>query len=86
MNFVSNLGVFVCPHIFDNSRPVLYVVHEDNEWQCLCGQDDHDEPGHLVGMGHLVERDSTIDTLYDLPDGWEAERHSVNDNWVRAKS
>lgn len=62
------------------------MVHEDNEWQCLYGQDDHDENGHLVGMRHLVERDPTIDTLYDLPNDWEAERHSVNDNWIITKS
>lgn len=85
MNFKSNLGVFVCPHIFKNTRPILYVVHEDNEWQCLCGQDDHDEDGHLIGIGHLIKRDPTIDDLHNMPNEWEAQRASVNENWVKTK-
>ena len=85
MNFKPNQGVFVCSHIFNNTRPILYVVHEDNEWQCLCGHDDHDAVGHLVGIGHLIKRDQTIDELYYLPNGWEAERKSVLDNWTKSK-
>lgn len=85
MKFKSDLGVFVCPHVFKNTRPVLLVVHEDGDWQCLCGQDDHGDDGHLVGMGHLVERDLSIDELFDLPNDWEAERTSLDDNWFRTK-
>ncbi|WP_210404802.1 hypothetical protein [Hahella sp. CCB-MM4] len=86
MKFKPNLGVFVCPHVFKDTRPVLLVVHEDGEWQCLCGQGDHLDDGHLVGMGHLVNRDPSIDDLYDLPEGWEAERESLSHNWLRCKS
>jgi len=85
MQFKENLGVFVCPHVFKDTRPILLVVHEEGDWQCLCGQDDHDENGHLVGIGHLVERDPTLDELYDLPEGWEAERSSLRENWFRTK-
>lgn len=86
MGFISNLGVFVCPHVFEDTRPILLVVHEGNEWQCLCGKGDHDDDGHLVGMGHLVSRDPSLDQLSDLPDGWEAERKSPADPWIRTKS
>jgi len=85
MKFESNMGVFVCPHIFKNSRPILLVVHEDGDWQCLCGQDDHNVDAHLVGIGHLIERDSTLDKLSDLLDGWEAERVSLKGEWLRKK-
>jgi len=86
MKFKSNLGVFVCNHVFENSRPGLLVIHEDGEWQCLCGMDDHSDYGHFVGIGHLIERDTSVDNLYDLPDGWEAERSSVNCNLLRTKT
>ena len=80
------MGVFVCPHVFENSRPILLVIHEDGDWQCLCGQDDHyGNDGHLVGMGHLLERDQSIEQLHDLPDNWEAGRTSPNDEWVWCK-
>jgi hypothetical protein len=85
MKFKSNLGVFVCPHIFQDSRPILLVIHDEGDWQCLCGEDDHDEKGHLVGMGHLTDRDSSINELVDLPNGFEAGRDSVSSDWVRLK-
>lgn len=85
MTFETNLGVFVCPHVFRNVRPVLLVVHEDNEWQCLCGFSDHNEDCHLVGIGHLVDRDASIDELSDLPNGWEAERESEHKQWILKK-
>ena len=85
MKFENNLGIFVCPHVFKGTRPVLLVIHEDGDWQCLCGKEDHDENGHLVGVGHLIEKDQSIDELFDLPDGWEAERVSKNDAWLRTK-
>ncbi|WP_019865449.1 hypothetical protein [Methylovulum miyakonense] len=83
MKFISNLGVFICPHIFENTRPILLVIHDEGDWQCLCGQYDHDGKGHLVGIGHLIQRDASLDELFDLQDGWEAERASENDAWIR---
>ena len=83
MKFKSNLGVFVCPHIFKDTRSTLLVIHSGGDWQCLCGQYDHGEEGHLVGIGHLIERDQSIDELYNLPSGWEAERCSVEEAWIR---
>jgi hypothetical protein len=85
MNFKSNLGVFVCQHIFDDTRPILLVVHEEGDWQCLCGLDDHSDDIHMVGIGHLVNRDQALDELYDLPNGWEAERDSKTSTWNRKR-
>jgi hypothetical protein len=85
MQFKSNMGVFVCPHVFKDTRPILLVVHEDGDWQCLCGKNDHNDEGHLVGIGHLIERDSSLGALSDLPDNWEAERMSLRDIWLRTK-
>ncbi|MBU2714106.1 hypothetical protein [Zooshikella harenae] len=79
MSFKSNLGVFVCPHVFQKTRPILLVIHEDGEWQCLCGYGDH------TSEGHLVERDPSLNQLSDLPDGWEAERESPENTWLRTK-
>lgn len=85
MNFRSNMGVFVCSHVYKNTRPILLVVHEDGEWQCLCGEGDHASEGHVVGIGHLVERDNSLNELADLPDGWEAEREAQTEPWLRTK-
>ena len=78
----DNLGVYVCPHVFEDTRPILYACRADGDWQFLCGGDDHEENPHLVGVGHLTERDPTLNELADLKPEWEAEREEVGAKWV----
>ena len=78
----DNLGVYVCSHVFENTRQILYVCRADGDWQFLCGDDDHDDDCHLVGVGHLIKRDSTLNELADLKPAWEAERKEVSASWV----
>ena len=78
----ANLGVYVCPHVFNDVRPVLYVCRADGDWQFLCGSGDHEDAPHLVGVGHLTDRDPTLNELADLKPNWEAERDSVDEKWI----
>ena len=84
MNFTPNFAVYVCPHVFDNSRPVLSSVRDhDGDWQFLCGQEDcvsTSEP-KLIGAGHLTAVDSTIEELTVLDPGSYAERTAPNTPW-----
>ncbi len=76
--------VYVCGHIFKNSRPILLVSREGGDWQCLCGKNHAvDEVPYVVGLNHLLERDPTLFELKDLPVGWDAERISTTNVWVR---
>jgi hypothetical protein len=78
---------YICSHVFHASRPVLLVVREDGDWSLLCG-DTHDFEGHLpkvVGIGHLLDRDPSINEVLDLPDGHEAERAAVGAPWQRRR-
>ena len=80
------MPVYVCSHVFANTRPVLLVSRAGGDWQCLCGgEHDSSEVPHVVGLNHLVERDSTLAELQDLPGDWEAERGNVGDAWIRAR-
>lgn len=81
----ENLAVFVCPHVFNNTRPILYVCREDGDLQCLCGEYDHVETVHVVGVGHLQERDPSICQLADLPNNLETERKDDQSEWLRSK-
>ena len=59
------------------------MCRADGDWQFLCGDGDHsDSNAHLVGVGHLTDRDPTLNELVDLQPDYEAERGSVNDPWV----
>lgn len=83
----SNFGVIVCGCVLKNEKPVLYVYHDEKDWQFLCG-DDHDstDGASVVGVGHLTKRDPSLNQLADLPNGWEAERKTTKSDWVRSNA
>jgi hypothetical protein len=84
MNEPQHTVAFVCSHVFDATRPVLLVAREGGDWQLLCGSDHGEsERPHVVGLEHLLKRDSTLEAVLDLPDNWEAERPSVGAMWER---
>jgi hypothetical protein len=82
-----NLAVYICRHVFEKTRPILLIVHEGNDWQFMCGGSDHrgTDDGNVVGVGHLIERDPTINECADLPNGFEAERESIGKRWIRTQ-
>src|SRR3954454_17514799 len=77
-------AVFVCSHVFGGAQPILLVVHEGGDWQCLCGGTHRaDEKPRVVGLDHLVEWGGRVKDVLDLPEGWEAERTSMQGAWSR---
>jgi hypothetical protein len=84
MEFKPDLGVYVCPHVFDRSRPVLDSIRDfDGSWQFLCGVEGCIEDGepHHVGVGHLASTDSTLNELTVLKPGMYAERSEIKSRW-----
>ncbi|WP_157439426.1 hypothetical protein [Aeromicrobium sp. Root344] len=77
---------YVCTHVFDGARPVLYVTRPDGDWCFLCGGEhpDNADAYRVVGMNHVVEDDRTLIDVLDLDTNEEAERRSVGDDWVRS--
>jgi len=82
-----NLKSYVCSHVFAQARPILLVVHEDGDWSFMCGQSDHGgaEDYKVVGVGHVIERDPSVNECADLPNGFEAERAAVGKPWLRSR-
>ena len=83
MKRMSHLPAYICSHVFRNEKPILLVVHHSNgDWQFLCGEihDDGELP-KVVGVGHLLDRDSSLEKLRDLPLGWSAERQDARSEW-----
>ncbi len=71
-------------HVFLATRPVLMIAHDDGDWSFMCGDADHgNEDWRVVGVGHLIDRDPTLNECADLPDNFEAERASVGKPWVK---
>ncbi|CAM3226633.1 DUF2185 domain-containing protein [Vibrio neptunius] len=84
MKFREDYGVWVCPHVFKKTRPILLSVRDyDGSWQFLCGLEGCVESGepHHVGIGHLLSEDSTLDELTIMEPGSYAERKSLKSKW-----
>ena len=78
---------YVCIHVFDNVKPVLLVAREGGSWCFVCGgeHDDNASEYRVVGMGHLLDLDPSLNALLDLAPEWEAERADVHSPWIRTK-
>ena len=89
MNIVKKIGfhqkAYVCIHVFENAKPVLLVSRADADWCFLCG-DEHPEDAayyKVVGIGHVLEQDSSLEALLDLAPEEEAERIAPGSPWIR---
>ena len=79
----ENTAAFCCVHVFENA-PILYVTHDhDGDWQFLCGAGHAGAQPRVVCLGCMVERDSSLSFLADMPAGWGADRRSQSDDWNR---
>jgi len=87
LDMTRETAAFVCSHVFNRSRPILLVAREAGDWMYLCGQaHGEDEQYHVIGAGHLLERDSTLSAVTDLPENMEAERPSVTAPWAATRA
>lgn len=83
---VKNLAVFTtCQWLLQN-KPILHVVHdEEGDWQFLTG-DQMPEDAKIVALEQMVLRDSSLNDVFNLDYGEQAERHSIIGEWKRSKS
>ena len=82
----ENCAVITLTRILDGSKPIMYVVHdEDGDWQFLDGDDVSEEDAKTVSLKQVVGLDSSLKSLADLPTGWIAERRSSDKPWERSK-
>ncbi len=77
---------YVCIHVFDLSRPVLYVTRPNGDWCFLCGEQhaESSDEYRVVGIGHVVDADSSLSEVLDLLPQEEADREYVGGGWDRA--
>ena len=79
-----NLGVFTTTQVLYENHPILLVCHDDDgDWQFLCGTTDAPDQCRLVCLKDIVERDSSVNDIADLPFGWRAWRENAGVEWYR---
>jgi len=82
-----NVATISLRRIVFSGRPVLFVVHDDDDgtWQMLDDEPMTIEDACVVALEEMVVLDPTLVELADLPSGWEARRDFVGGPWRRAK-
>jgi hypothetical protein len=84
-----NVAVFTVKQIVWEGDWIAYVTHdeEDGGWQFhnSAPGPTKESDASIVALREMVERDSTIVELADLPLGWHAWRESKGSPWHRAK-
>jgi len=79
----TNTAVISSTYVLKEKQPVLHVVHDDqDEWQFHCGNHDYSsEKLMLVTLANMLDYDSTLVELADLPINHFATRDSESDSW-----
>jgi len=84
-NDPKNTACFVCNHVFNKERPILYVTHEaeDGLWQFLCGDNDHshDDDYKVIALEQVTAIDESVNDLYEMPYGVGALRDGKLSGW-----
>ncbi|HJU66710.1 MAG TPA: GNAT family N-acetyltransferase, partial [Gemmatimonadaceae bacterium] len=81
-----NTATITTVHVLDRTRPVLLVTHDadDGAWQFLCGTTNDSDDARIVGLETILEIDSRLAELADLPLGWRAWRDGPGQPWRRS--
>jgi hypothetical protein len=81
----KNLGIFTTRQWLELNKPILRVIHDtDGDWQFLTGDQMPDDI-RIVALEQMTKRDKTLNNVFNLDYGEEAERKSIDGEWVRKK-
>lgn len=82
---VRNLATFTTRQWIEENKPILHVVHDDDgDWQFLTS-DQMPNDIKIVALEELVLRDNTLNEIFNLGYGEEAQREFVGGKWTRNK-
>jgi len=82
-SIATNTEVLTSKFVVKDMQPVLHVRRNMcGEWQFHCGNDDFSAQNiMLVSLSNLLDSDSTLDDISDLPLNRSATREFVGDQW-----
>lgn len=82
---IKTLATFTTRQWIEEKKPILHVVHDDDgDWQFLTGDQMPDDI-KIVALEELVLRDNTLNEIFDLEYGEEAQREFDGGKWTRKK-
>lgn len=82
----KNLGVFTTRQWLELGKPILHVIHDiDGDWQFLTG-DQMPEDAKLVALEQMTIKDKTLNDVFNLDYGKQAEREYIGGQWTRTQT
>lgn len=85
MEFKENLetAVFTTRFVIENNAPIILVFHfDDGSWQFSSTEDNlSDEDFRVVSLGDIIEYDSSVVELANMPVNSEAMRANPASPW-----
>lgn len=78
----KNMTTFTTRQWLEENKPILRVVHDiDGDWQFLTGE-QLPEDIRIVALEELINRDKTLNKVFDLEYGEEADRAFIGGKWT----
>lgn len=85
-NEPKNLTTFTTQQGLEERKPILRVVHDsDGDWQFLT-RDFFSDDIKTVSLEEILISDRTLNEVFDLEYGEEAERKSIGGKWTRNRT
>ena len=82
----KNLAVFTTKQWIEENKPIIHVIHDsDGDWQFLTDDEHSTSNIKIVALEQLILRDKTLNEVFDLDYGEQAERNFFGDKWIRNK-
>jgi hypothetical protein len=82
----KNLGAFTTKQWLHEQKPILYVIHDnDGDWLFLT-EEHAQEDIIIVALEQLILKDKTLNKVFNLEYGEEAERKFIGGKWERIKT
>ncbi|MEN2399462.1 DUF4262 domain-containing protein [Flavobacterium sp. MC2016-06] len=79
----KNLTTFTTKQWLEG-KSIIRVVHDhDGDWLFLTDDEASIENTIIVGLEQLIIKDNTLNQVFDLEYGEEAEREFLGDKWIR---
>ncbi len=78
-------AVFTTKFVVEDDHEITYVTHDadDGSWQFLSSDtfEDYRLVAKVVGLGQIIEKDSSILEILNMPIGFYAERENRESKW-----
>lgn len=82
----KNLGIFTTRQWLELNKPILHVIHDnEGDWQFLTGY-QMPEDAKLVALEQMTIKDTTLNDVFNLDYGEQAEREYIGGQWTRTKT